>query len=424
MKSNSPISFFNLSFVLQGVIFIFSINMIFCGEMPSDTGQTEKYGTLEIRTRIVERNLQKASVIQKTVAESLVVQVVLPNGSPIRYTRELDLTEPFFSDTIQSIPSGTNYPVKIWTVDKSGDTIHIDSVTDRTISIPNGKTTLVRALLIPASGSLYFQIGNIPTTVDSVIATFTTSDRTWRTGVKRKPKLFLHIDNIPHKSDGDLKVFGIDTEGDTLYTAITPIMFNALTQQSVQLHFTRTKLILDIGLQAPGITVCSGTMESPEHTITEQGGLLITEIMYAANDSEYIEIYNVADTVVSFDTFFIEIDGRYRLFTDIQIPAHDYLVFGREKLPWVDITHSTQSALDLTTTGNWITLRGKDSTIIDRVIHPGENDDLEWPTFSGKCAIELNRAVYNVEKNNYGSNWHAATEVISFTEQRGTPGKE
>ena len=85
---------------------------------------------------------------------------------------------------------------------------------------------------------------------------------------------------------------------------------------------------------------------------TEQGDLVITEIMYAANDSEYIEIYNPQEADVTYDSIYIDIDGTRRLFTDVSIGAQSCFVFGRQTLPWADAAHSVKSALDLSGNGN------------------------------------------------------------------------
>jgi hypothetical protein len=97
-------------------------------------------------------------------------------------------------------------------------------------------------------------------------------------------------------------------------------------------------------------------------------------------------------------------------------------VFGRRLLPWCDVAHSVASALDLSSTGNWITLRSKTGAIIDRVIFAGGSNALEWPNVSGKQAIVLDSGINDAQANNFGRNWHAATTLIAGTaSQYGTP---
>ncbi|HEX2959964.1 MAG TPA: hypothetical protein VHO70_24220, partial [Chitinispirillaceae bacterium] len=169
-------------------------------------------------------------------------------------------------------------------------------------------------------------------------------------------------------------------------------------------------------------TVVSASLGSGEVALSESGQCIITEIMYAANDSEYVEIYNPSSTSLHYDSLTIEIDGTRRPFLDVTIASHDYFVFGRKDLPWADRFHSVQSALDLSSSGNWITVRSG-NTIIDQVIFSGGSDNLDWPDIRGKIAIELDRAHYNTTDNNFGRFWVAAKDAIpSFSQLLGTPG--
>jgi hypothetical protein len=102
-------------------------------------------------------------------------------------------------------------------------------------------------------------------------------------------------------------------------------------------------------------------------------------------------------------------------------------VIGRKILPWANIWHPVQSALDLSsTTGNWLTLRAKDSIALDQVAFACGNNTQEWPNLnSAKKSIVLDSLTDDPSYNNYGKHWHAATSAVApgVTLQCGSPGK-
>jgi hypothetical protein len=164
----------------------------------------------------------------------------------------------------------------------------------------------------------------------------------------------------------------------------------------------------------------------------EKGPLIITEIMYGANDSEYVEVYNTLSRDTVFDTLILDIDGSLRYFASVSCKAKGFFVFGRKSLPWVDATHSVSSALDLPSGGNaTIMLRAKDLSIMDLVSFQGGTNKQEWPGISGKKSIVLDSLVSDPTYNNFGKNWLPAQTAINqvdprysspATSQCGTPG--
>jgi hypothetical protein len=135
-----------------------------------------------------------------------------------------------------------------------------------------------------------------------------------------------------------------------------------------------------------------------------------------------VEVYNPGENDKAFDSLYLDIDGTNRLFTNINVPAQKTFVFGRKLLPWCDVAHPVASALDLSSTGDWITLRAKNGRIIDRVIFTGGANTLDWPVVSGKQSIVLDSGITDPQSNNFGRNWHAATALIPGTaSQYGTP---
>lgn len=358
-------------------------------------------------------------------SDSLIIEVSGPDISTLRFSKLFDLSRSVHTDTLTSIPAGSNRQIKVYTVDNSGTILLSDTNTHRYLRIDPNTTTPLTILLMPAVGSIYLQLENIPTKVDSVIATFVADDkRSWSVRAKRSTKLFLSLDKIPNAVHGLLTVAAIDSLKDTLYIAAKELTFNAEKMENIALNFSTTpgRLSCDITVVLPGVTSATGNMAAPDTSIAESGDLLITEIMYAANDSEYIEIYNPKTSDQSFDSLYLEIDGSNRLFTNINIGAQKTFVFGRKLLPWCDVAHSTASALDLSSGGNRITLRTKTGMIIDYVMFTGGSNTLEWPVVSGKQSIVLDETLTDAAANNFGRNWRAATSIISgTTAQYGSP---
>jgi hypothetical protein len=399
--------------------------IISCGKIPTSIGNDEETGTIQLRTCIFKNSLAKEAVAGIGLCDSLIIEISGPGMTALRYGKLFDLSNPVSTQTVQGVPAGTDRTVKVFTVDKAGALIHIDSVAHMGIRIDAQSVTPLTVMLIPAVGSIYLQLENIPTSVDSVFATFASSgSQSWVVRAKRASKMYLSLEKIPHNTHGLLNVAAVDSMRDTLYVASNEITFNACTMENVVLNFSTApgQLSLDMGVVMPGITNVSGSIATVDTQVIETGELLITEIMYAANDSEYIEVYNPGETDRSYDTIIVDLDGTKRVFTGVAIAAKKTVVFGRIMLPWTDVCHATASALDLSGNGNWITLRGKDGRILDRVIFTGGSNAQEWPNVSGKRAIVLDNAINDARFNNFGRNWKSATDLISGTNvQYGTP---
>ncbi|MBN1576916.1 MAG: lamin tail domain-containing protein [Chitinispirillaceae bacterium] len=393
-----------------------------CGRVP--TGVSHGTGDVEIHVQLAD-GIGKTAAREKTGFDSLVVEVSGTEMIPFRWACAIDPAQLFLIDTISGIPTGSDREFRITTINRAGEVIHEDSAGVRTIRIDPNVTTLLQVVLVPVRGSIYLQIGGVPTAVDTLGAVFTGDDgKQWTAAVPRSPKVFVSIDGIPHNTHGILIVAGFTVGGDTLYRASSELRVSARSTNGVQLSFETTPggLALSGTLQLPGATAVSGSLGAMEVAETERGDLVITEIMYAANDSEYIEIFNPQEVGVVFDSLYVDIDGTRRLFTDVQIEAAGYYVFGRQALPWVDAASTVKSALDLSANGNWVTLRSKEGVIIDQVIFTGGNNDLEWPRISGKASICLQAGNYNCPDNNFGRNWLAASTVIEGAPgQMGTP---
>jgi hypothetical protein len=163
---------------------------------------------------------------------------------------------------------------------------------------------------------------------------------------------------------------------------------------------------------------------------SENGGLIISEIMYAANDSEYVEIYNPGARFD--DTLILQMDMGSWMYFDVVIEPGKFVVIGRnasDGLAWVDTCPAATTALNLSSSGgNWLVLRARDSSLIDWVAFESGSNPQEWPVFSGRQSIVLDSLCSDPLYNNYGRHWRAATARIDSsgapaTLQCGTPGR-
>lgn len=425
-KTSKLVSFFYKYYSLIFIsTFLPALLVTSCGKVPTAISY-EDTGSLEIKTCVqASSNLSKSLAKTTSSSDSLIIEVSGPDISTLRFSKLFDLSRSVHTDTLTRIPTGSNRQIKVYTIDNSGNLILADTNSHRYLRIDPNTTTPLTIVLMPVVGSIYLQLENIPTKVDSVIAIFIADDkRSWSVRAKRSTKLFLSLDKIPNAVHGLLTVAAVDSLKDTLYIATKELTFNAEKMENIALNFSTTPGLLscDITVVLPGVTSAIGNMSSLDTSIAESGDLLITEIMYAANDSEYIEIFNPKTTDQIFDSLYIDIDGSNRLFTTITISAQKTFVVGRKLLPWCDVAHSTASALDLSSGGNRITLRTKTGQIIDYVMFTGGSNTLEWPVVSGKQSITLDETVTDAAANNFGRNWRAATSIISgSTAQYGSP---
>jgi hypothetical protein len=407
---------------------------MFCGKEgnPTVPGQ---YGMIEVRARVVNQSLAKGaarSAAAQTMAERLVVEISGNGVAPVRIERKLDFSRPSVTDTVTKVPVGKNLRVVFWAVDKNGVTTHIDSVESRTLTIENAAVAQAFVTLIPAAGSIYLQFAGLETSVSAVYASFSELDGTLvsENRVARASRTFMSVDNIPHLTVGVLKVATLDSKGDTLFIARKELTFDARSDNSIDLLFKEyTGMIgADVTLYAPGVTTAAynfGKSGNSELTAAETGELIITEIMWSSSNDNYIELYNTTDEALFFEELEVDIDGTSRGYSEITVAPGSYFVVGRRDLPYANVYPPSTTGFPITSTGNFITVRRKDGTVLDRVICPGSSSALGWPTMTttAKRSIELSRDKYNAFDNNFGKNWRASeAEQIEATDQYGTPG--
>jgi hypothetical protein len=411
------------------LILIIGITLCFfsCGKGPSDSNNTGN-GSLEI---LIWANKPSPPVndfqYRETSWSKLVIQVSASDMATVHDTLDVIAGQQFYSFTVNNISAGENRLVEAWTIDDENDTIH--GVDSEIIDIEAAKTTQVLLELFPIKGSIYAVLTDIPTIVDSVELSFVTAHTTWQVKAKRQPKLNMCLDKIPFGTTGTISIVGYSIANDTVASWKKENFTFTNSNTVIEASFISVgKISIQVTIHMPGVTIIVGIMDTTDSIGNEMGGLIISEIMYSANDSEYVELYNPAVSTFD-DTIILQKDnGTFRYFY-VTIPPKEFLVIGRIDLPWGDTYHSTQSALDLSsTTGNWLTLRlASDSSIIDNVAFQTGSNEQEWPNFSSSAntSIVLDSLSDDPEYNNFGRNWIQAETYIdtTITKQIGTPGE-
>lgn len=396
-----------------------------CGRDLSSNPEQKKQGTLAIDVLFDSGKLKKLLGTTQTSFDSLVVEVSGSDFQMIRRSITFSSVLPVYSDTIMNIPEGDNRVVRVFTKDKFNQVIHQDSLLSQTFRITADQVTALLVNLKPGSGSFYLQIADVPDTVDSVVAVFSTVAKTWISSVKRSSKVLISLDKIPNNTAGTLSVYGISVQKDTLYRASTQVTYLLSNTATVHLSFHAQPgaLGLSVTVTPAPSTIVTANMRTFTSDTLETGEIFISEIMYASNDSEYIELYNPSTSEASYDTLYVDIDGEMRVLTNVVIASSGFFTIGRRMLPWVNTAMSTVSFLDLTQNGNWITIRNRKKQMIDRVVYTGALNTQEWPQVSGRHSVRLLTDHYSAQMNNYGKNWSESQELIPGSgSQYGSPG--
>jgi hypothetical protein len=327
---------------------------------------------------------------------------------------------------LDNVPAGKQRSIEVFTKTKANLVVHVSS--NQVVDISAAEKKILNFRLVPVLGSIYIDLTNIPTSVKRVCAEFdgdTTCD-------DRATKLYLSIDNVPDKTSDSLIITGTDSTGAVIYHSSLWLAFSALVDTTLATIFGRvsTSVSMTMSAQVPASTVVSGFVGSSRTIACETGRLLISEIMYAANDSEYVEVYNPSGSTYA-DSLILEIDGQYRSLGPVSIPSKGFFIIGRKSLPWSDAYPSLSSALDLSSGGNWLSLRSKadGDTVLDWVAFTGSSNSQEWPNpgTTPKKSIVVDSVCADPLYNNYGRNWTIAQTLISAsypsvsTTQYGTP---
>jgi hypothetical protein len=416
------------------VLLAFTLLIVQCEKIP--TNLSKGVAEIQVSAQVVKQinSLAKSNSIKVTTWDSLVVRISSADIDTIRKAFKFNGSDSLITFTISDVPAGKARLIEAWTKNMNNLVIH--SSDNKKIDFASGEIKPVEFILFPKRGSIYINITDIPATIDHISASFLFGiSETLSVSQKRSTKTYLTIDNVPDSAAGTLSITGISAEGDTLYRSSMPLVFYACQNATYSALVTKVKTGISLGITAetPAATVVSASMGVKKPFDFENGPLIISEIMYGANDSEYVEVYNPLEKDTTFDTLILDIDGVYRFFTNITVKSKGFFVFGRKNLPWVNTVHPVSSALDLSSSGgNWITVRAKDSTAMDWVAFGGGSNDQGWPNIgTAKKSIILDSLVSDPAYNNYGAHWMAAKTPINqvnpayslpITSQCGTPG--
>jgi hypothetical protein len=403
--------------------------LIGCGQMPSALNET---GSLDMQLWIDQPQVPAPSLakVDATTWNRLLIAVSGDNMASIIDTVILNAGQQWATAHVSTIPAGSNRVATCWTINAGGDTVH--GPRSSSFDLDAGKTASLTMQLSAVRGSIYVNLSAFPANVDSVKVEFVSAKQTWRTVQKKSAKLFLCLDDIPYGSTGKLWIVGFDAQGDTVASWCKDPFSVTGAMVSMNASFvTVGGLGLTIQVAAPGVALVTGSMDTTAALADETGRLIVTEVMYTANDSEYIEVYNPATKPRFDDTLIVQIDDRTFCAFDVSIEPGTFFVIGRDSrdsLTWIDTCPATVSALDLLSGGgNWIVLRARDSTVFDRVAYEGGTNAQEWPPISGKKSIVLDSLSADPYYNNFGRHWQPAKSLIDksqtpMTLLYGTPG--
>jgi len=405
-----------------------AIIMASCTNNPSRES-CHNVGSLEIwasLTKPQDQNvLAKAAQSQATIWDSLVVEISASDMDTMVESVKFGPADPYLTISLDDVPAGKARSIEVFTKTKYGMIIHVSA--NQIVDISSAEKKVVEFKLVPVRGSIYVDLTNLPTSVKHVCAIFGADS----VCDDRATKLYLSIDDVPDRTTDSLCIEGTDSTGAVIYRSSLWLVFSVLRDTTVATKFCRvsTSMSLSLVAQVPATTVVSGFVGTSKSVACETGRLIIDEIMYNANDSEFVEIFNPSQ-ISYVDSLILEIDGICRSIGIVTIPSKGFFVVGRRSLPWVDAYPSLSSALDLSSGGNWISLRSKagGDTVLDWVAFCGGSNSQEWPNLgTAKKSIALDSLPVEPYYNNFGRNWAPAQTLISTsypavsTGQYGTP---
>jgi len=384
---------------------------LLCGSS-CDTGESTALssGALAVRARVVQP-VSKAQQSAATTWDTLVIRVVTTGGDTILNSIPVGPYDAVVSDTLSAVPAENGLRVDAITVGRDGDTVHQSGV--QTVDLAPGETRQVSLWLNPVCGSVYIELVDVPTSVAMVEACFAFAGGSICGQQARATRVFLALDYVPDGASGDLTIVGTDAVGDTLYRAVLALTFYSDRLATLTASFTESPggLSLSADIVEPAVTVVAGSMGATQVAASETGPLIITEIMYAANNAEYVELHNPTASAVLYDSLVLERDGVRRYLLNVAVPAGGFFVVARNDSPWAD---TALSLLDLSsTTGNWLAVRSTSLTVMDWVAFPGGSNEVGWPNPGSTASVVLDSLTTDPQYNNYGMHWLAAQSAIS-----------
>lgn len=412
--------------ILRISVCLFScLVLLSCGRI----SQTPQAGSGYLSLNITYTPAGPAKV-RFTTFDSVIINISSDGMDPLRYARRLSNSQGNFIDTLNDIPSGESRLVEAYTVNRAGQRIHYGS---GAVNIEAGSIAQLSLYLSALRGSICIQLSDVPPKVDSLRAVFAWQDDSLVTNIKRPSGTFANIwiDNVPNGISGTLRVSCVDTsKSKTKYWASTPLTFVANQLTTLYLHFQSElgTLGLALSISDPGIAMATGSMTNENSVISEEGPLIITEIMYnAGTDSDYIELHNPTADTVRADSLILEIVGglpfiRYLRHVVIA-PGGFFVCGGGAKTPPDWRIDTLVGIINLpSTTERWLYVKTRTGAVMDWVGYSIGYS--EWPTGRKNSSIEIDSNGTNPGYNNFGRHWRTSEKPILQTAGYfGSPGE-
>lgn len=420
---------------LTPIFLVLMVGLMQCGTNPGKatllSPDLEMAGSVRITSAIIRTaSAPKLAKSLKTTWNLLFSEITAPDIDTLRDSIQVSDTSVVYSFSFPSVKAGNGRKISVWTMNGANRCI-IHSAPSKTIDIPEGRTAYASFTLKPVQGSIYFTFSSIDPRIDTISTFFMSAAETLQAKGPNIAgnRILLSLDYIPDNSYGTVAAFGIDyavVPPETLFSWQKSYLFRADCDSTLTAAFSSKPgtVGMDIALLIPGVTLVQGYMNSnPPLDTVQAGPLYISEIMYSADDSEYIEIHNPTTADIILDTLILEVNEILRKFPAVHIPANGFYVIGRQALPFANAWHPTKSALDLASTWEFIALRNNDGTLMDCVSFTGSANAMDWPVAgsSSKIAMVLN-SLSGPLSNDLGKNWTLALTPIPSTGLKGTPG--
>jgi len=400
----------------------FMIVFLNCGSSDSPFQNLEKAAiTLSVRV------YKPASLEKKDQTTWSVLRVIISaeNMDTILYRHDITPADLIIEDIlISDIPPGQDRMVSVRSENENGTIIHSADV--QQVDLDEGEQRSLQFTLQPDKGSLYFSI-RPETSVDTIICSFATADTLYIDTIRADSKVFHAIDNISHGATGEVKIVLIEN-GTPVDSVSSALQFDVMNAK--QVHFVIepdvSAVSLNISLIEPAATLLTANFrEKTDYAREETGRLLISEIQYAVNEQEYIEIYNPGNDTTINELVILKDGAAARLSESIFIASEAFLVVGVSEQPWVDSVPATgASNLNLAGTGgNWLVLMGENDLVFDWIAVAAGNNDLHWPPATHGSIYLDKLSGIDAAYNNFGENWLLAHEQIpNSTDLLGNPG--
>ncbi len=329
--------------------------------------------------------------------------------------------------TISSIPEGLDI---IFSVQAFSQDSILYKQGEAYADIFAGETASVQITVEDIYASLHIGIGAVPDNVDSVFAQISGLDidsiflpLSIEANIgEYNDSVFTTADYIPIGESRQLNIFFLSNIGETLYVAAADLqignddnIFGVWHLDIQQYTPSYAKVSLELNDEGDGYIYASFL------DVKEDGDLIITEIRYkgsTGSDSDYVEIYNNSDIIVSTDSLSLFYGG-----VDAGIPPGFLLspgslfVISRGNLDYSDCV--AENNLNLPATSKLLELKSQSGRLIDKVEYESGGD---WPSSKTGTAIILKTTLIDKKKNNYGQSWDNAEILIPGTQDFGSPG--